>query len=136
MEGEHYVKTGDGHITYPEGMNSENSGWAMNIGWLLGNEFLSYVWEGTDLDIWEQTKAFNEASRMSPAVGFVYEVADVATEYAACSSIKTEYQRALETGSMELERLDEMNQQLELAGLQEIIEEKQKQLDQYLAGRN
>lgn len=132
IEGVHYIKTEDGHITYPEGITIDNTGWGINMGWIFGNQFLSYLWEGTELDLWEKTKEFNDSAKLSPVAGFVFDMTNVKNEYAACMSVKSEYIRPIETGSVDLSKLDEMNDKLYSSGLQKIIDEKQKQIDEFL----
>lgn len=132
IEGTHFVQTDDGHITFPDGVDANSSGWYLNIGWVFGNQFLSYLWTGNDLDLWERTKEYNDSAEMSPAAGFVFDSTNVKNEYAACQSVKEEYIRAIETGSQGLEKVDEMNAKFEASGLQKIIDEKQKQLDVFL----
>lgn len=48
IEGEHYVFTEDGHIYYPEGVTANTSGYSVGIGWVMGNQYLSHVWQGDD----------------------------------------------------------------------------------------
>ena len=132
IEGTHYVKTEDGHITFPEGVDANSSGWYLNLGWVFGNQFLSYLWEGNELDLWDRTKEYNDTAEMSPAAGFVFDTASVKNEYAACQAVKDEYLQSIETGSMDIDKLDEMNDKFEASGLQIIIDEKQRQLDEFL----
>lgn len=37
IEGIHFVKTDDGHITFPDGVDANSSGWYLNLGWVFGN---------------------------------------------------------------------------------------------------
>ncbi len=134
VEGTHFVRTKDGHITFPDGVDANSSGWYLNLGWVFGNQFLSYFWTGNELDLWERTKEYNDAARMSPAAGFVFDSTNVKNEYAACQSVKEEFVRAIETGSQGLEKVEEMNAKFEASGLQKIIDEKQRQLDEFLSG--
>lgn len=134
IEGKHYVKTEDGHITFPEGVDASNSGYNLVQGWLVGNQFITYVWEGDDLDVWEKMDAFNKSATVSKAMGFSFDNAPVKTEYAACSAVLTQYRCALECGAMDPDQtLKEFNDALYAAGLQKIIDEKQKQLDEWAA---
>lgn len=135
IEGVHYVKTDDGHINYPQGVTAENTGWGINIGWLLGNQFLSYYWVGNPLDYWDQMKTFNDAAKVSIASGFVFDSTTVKNEMAACQAVLNEYRIAIETGSVDLVKLDEMNKKMYASGLQAIIDEKQKQLDAFLKAK-
>lgn len=135
VEGVHYVFTEDGHITFPDGIDNTNCGWYINIGWLLGNQFLSYYWEGYDLDYWDVMSAFNDSAVISPAAGFVFDSSSVKNEYAACQAVINEYRIAIETGAVDTAKLDEMNAKLYASGLQAIIDAKQAQLDAFLANK-
>lgn len=132
IEGTHFVKTDDGHITFPDGVDANSSGWYLNLGWVFGNQFLSYFWTGNDMDLWERTKEYNDSAKLSPAAGFVFDTTNVKNEYAACQAVKEEFVRAIETGSQGLDKVDEMNAKLEASGIQKIIDEKQRQLDEFL----
>ena len=132
LEGEHYVRTEDGHITFPEGVDASSSGWYMNIGWAFGNQMISYLWEGNDLDLWDQTREFNNNAQKSIAMGFVFDSSPVKNEFAACQAVLSEFIKDLETGSADLSRLDEFNAKLDASGIDTIIAEKQKQIDAFL----
>lgn len=132
IEGKHYVFTEDGHIDYPEGVDSQNTGWGLNLGWALGNQFLSYVWAGNPLNQYDLLKEYNAGAVISKANGFTFDTAKVKSAYAACLAVLDEYRLAMETGSLDLSKLEEMNQKLYASGLQSIMDEKQAQLDVFL----
>lgn len=133
IEGKHYVFTDDGHITFPEGVDNQNCGWYINLGWVLGNQFLSHIWTDYDLNYWEVMSDFNKTAKVSPAAGFAFDSTNVKNEYAACQSVINEYKIAIETGTVDLSKLDEMNEKLYASGLQKILDEKQAQYDAFLA---
>ncbi|MDY3917539.1 MAG: ABC transporter substrate-binding protein [Candidatus Limivivens sp.] len=137
IEGEHYVVKDDGTITWPEGKDASTVGYNMSANaWAVGNEFLSKVWETNDPDIWEQTQAWNETGVVSKAYGFFYDNSAVTTEITAVQSVYDEYRLALESGVLDPETtLAEMNEKMYAAGLQTIIDDKQSQLDAWLAER-
>ena len=136
VEGKHYVKTDDGHITYPEGVTTENIGNSLGLGWIFGNQYLSYVWEGDDIDVYDQLKEFNETAMKSGAFGFVYDNSKVKTEVAAVNNVLNEYRAGLEFGVLDPETaLPEFLSKLETAGIDKIIAEKQSQLDAWLASK-
>lgn len=132
LEGEHYVRTEDGHITFPEGVDASSSGWYMNIGWAFGNQMISYLWEGNEMDLWDQTKEFNDNAQKSIAMGFVFDSSPVKNEFAACQAVLSEFVKDLETGSADIARLDEFNAKLEASGIDAVIAEKQRQIDAFL----
>lgn len=136
IEGEHYVFTDDGHITYPEGVGADNSGYSLGLGWIFGNQYLSYVWEGDDLDVYDQLKEFNDSALKSKALGFTYDSTPVKTEVAAITNIMNEYRAGLEFGVLDPETaLPEFIEKLKAAGIDKVVAEKQKQLDEWLAAK-
>lgn len=133
IEGKHYEVKEDGTVGYPDGVDSSNSGYNMgNMVWSFGNEFNAHVWNGNDPAVWEQTKEWNQTGIVSKAYGFVFNNTSVANEIAAVQNVYDQYRMSLECGVMDIEpTLQEMNEKLYAAGLQTIIDEKQKQLDEW-----
>ena len=132
IEGKHYVRTADGHITYPDGVDSTNSGYNMNMTWAFGNSFESYIWEGNDITIWDQARNALANSQISPTMGFTFDNSNVKTELAALENVAGEYRMGLESGSMDPAKLDDFLSALEKAGVNQVIQEKQNQLDAWL----
>ncbi|HZG74428.1 MAG TPA: ABC transporter substrate-binding protein [Paenibacillus sp.] len=131
IEGQHYVVKGD-VIDFPEGVTAQTSGYNLNLGWLFGNQFLSRVFAGNDPEIWEKMKEFNASALKSKALGFTFDASPVKAEYAAVMNVITEYKLPLETGSVDPEKvLPEFISKLKSAGVDKIIAEKQKQLDDW-----
>ena len=84
------------------------------------------------LDIWDQLKSFNDDATISKAMGFTFNAEPVKTEYAACTAVLEQYRCSLESGAMEPEAtLKQFNDALYSAGLQTVIDEKQKQLNEW-----
>jgi putative aldouronate transport system substrate-binding protein len=129
VEGKHYVKKQDNIIALPEGV--KQSGYAFNQ-WEVGNNFLTYVWEGTDPNIWELMKKHNENAVKSTAIGFTFNVEPVKTEIAAASNVLNQYKVGLESGTLDPALTTEFNTKLRAAGLDKIMVEKQKQFDEWL----
>ncbi|WP_259391529.1 DUF3502 domain-containing protein [Paenibacillus sp. 1011MAR3C5] len=118
-------------ISYPAGQDATTIGFNM-LGWMFGNQFLSYVMQNDDPDIWKKTAEFNSASKPSKALGFVFDASAVKTEVAAVSNVVTQYKLPLETGSVDPDKLlPEFISKLKSAGMDKIIAEKQKQLDEW-----
>ncbi|OMF37993.1 hypothetical protein BK133_03140 [Paenibacillus sp. FSL H8-0548] len=131
VEDKHYVDAGNGQIKAPEG----GSNYVFNQ-WQVGNNALAKVWEGTEPDIWEQTKEFNNSSTFSKALGFSFDSSPVKTEIAAVANVNNQYKAGLESGTIDPAKLDEFISKLKSAGLDKIIAEKQKQLDQWAVENN
>ncbi len=134
IEGEHYQIGEDGLATYADGVDATTSGWNHSMQWLMPNEFITYVWEGNDPDLWEQMEEFNNSAIVSAASGFTFDSSNVANEITAVTNVYNEYQASVEYGFVDPETgIAEMNERLMAAGLQEIIDEKQRQLDEWAA---
>ena len=128
-----YVVTEDGHYAYPEGSDGQ-VGYHPNIAWLMPNEFITGVWAGTDLDIWEKTRAFNSEAAVSKALGFMFDNSEFMTEYTALSNIYQEYRDQIEFGMLDPDvAVPEMLEKMKKAGLEEYMNEKQRQLDAWAA---
>ncbi|MFD0698462.1 ABC transporter substrate-binding protein [Paenibacillus sp. GCM10027628] len=132
VEGKHYVVKSDNVIDYPQGVDSKTSGYSVNMGWLFGNQFLSHVFNGDDPKIWEKMDQFNKTAMKSKALGFTFDASPVKAEYAAVTNVVTQYKLPLETGSVDPDKvLPEFISKLKSAGIDKIIAEKQKQLDEW-----
>lgn len=130
IEGRHYNKTGENRVEL-----AENSGYVIASGWEFGNQFNQWLMPNQPDDLWEQTKQINENATKSVAYGFVFDYADVRTEVANCRAVYEEYWMALLLGLFgedSEEAYHEFLDKLETAGAGKIIEEKQKQLNEWL----
>ena len=132
IEGQHYVKVSDGVIDYPEGMNGGNTPYPMSMKFLFGNEFFAYTLKGSDPDIWKKMDAFNKSAVKSKALGFSFDSTPVKTETAAVTNVINTYKNALEAGTLDpAQKLPEFIAKLKEAGMDKIVAEKQKQLDDW-----
>ncbi|WP_144552539.1 ABC transporter substrate-binding protein [Bacillus sp. X1(2014)] len=129
VEGKHYVKNSDGTIKLPEGV--KESKYAFNQ-WEIGNNFLTYPWEGNPANYWDIMKEHNDSAIFSPAFGFTFNPDQVKTEIAATTNVLNQYKLGLESGTLNPEKsLPEFNSKLKASGLGKIIAEKQKQFDKW-----
>lgn len=134
IEGTHYqvVDEEKGIVNFPEGVNTSNTGYT-SLPWAWPNETISYVWEGNPEDIWEQTQEFNKNATVSPAKGFAWDNTPVQNQVTACANVTAKYGPALECGSLDPETtIPKFLSELKEAGAEDIIAEKQKQLDEWL----
>lgn len=131
-----YEKVQDGLYHYPEGVDITNSGYTFNQGWELPNQFMGGIWEGNDPDLWEQCIEATKAAQQSCAIGFAYDSSSLSTEIATLSNIKDQYVDALNTGAVDpAVELPKFLEELEAAGMQTVIDEKQAQLDAWIASK-
>ncbi|TBL71244.1 ABC transporter substrate-binding protein [Paenibacillus thalictri] len=135
IEGTHYVKKSGEVIEYPKGVDVKTVGYnAGNISFMFGNQFLNYVWPNQLPDIWKQTDQFNKNAKKSVALGFTFDATPVKTEVGAVNNVLQQFKAGLETGTLDPEKtLPTFISRLQAAGLDKIIAEKQKQLDQWKA---
>lgn len=129
IEGKHYVKQATGLITKPDGVTS--TGYDSNQ-YAVGNNFLSYVWEGNDPDVWTNLQAMNEEAVKSRAMGFSFDISSVKSQVASVSNVLNQYDGGLQTGTSDPALLEEYVKKLKEAGIEQIIAEKQKQLNEWL----
>lgn len=132
IEGKDYVKKSDNVINYPEGVDASNVVYNLNQGWMFGNQLKSYIFEGEDPQLWTKMEEFNKTAVKSPALGFSFDATPVKTEYAAVTNVIKQYKLPLETGSVDPDKmLPEFIAKLKASGIEKIIAEKQKQLDEW-----
>ena len=136
IEGTDYQVLDDGTAYYPDGVDDTNYKYHQNSGWCLGNQFQSYVWNnGTKTaDYWDQLQHHNDWAYYSPAFGFMWDATNYQTQLTALNNALSTYRPALETGSAGDvdEALQKLNDALYAAGLQEVMDAKQEQLDAYI----
>lgn len=136
IEGEDWVKNADGCADYPEGKDYDSVAYHFDGGWALPNQFLCTVWNGKPADIYQQMDAYNNQATSSLALGFNYDNTAVADQVAKVKAIESKYLVALMTGSVDPEEyIPMMIQESKEAGVDDIIAEKQKQLDAWLASK-
>ena len=129
VEGVHYQRLTDD----PDIISPLSSGYAGPSGWAYCNQYIAYLWEGFDPDIWEQTEEMNRNADRSPALGFRFDSAPVSDQLYRCNKVAEEYLTLLGQGLADPEEtLPVLQKELKEAGIEEIIAEKQRQLDRFL----
>lgn len=112
--------------------------------WQYGIEDVNYqvLDDGTwndgskDADYWDKLADHNTWASYSPAFGFMWDSTEYSTTLTALNNALDTYVAAIETGSVGVDGLDstleQLNEALYAAGLQDVIDEKQRQLDEWL----
>ncbi len=136
IEGKHwaYVKGKVNTIDFPEGINSKNSTYYLGaqLGWLFPNQGITPVWDGNPPDFWDIFRAFNNNARRSKAIGFSFDATPVKGELTAVTNVIQQYKLSLENGTVDpAVKLPEFRARLKSAGIDKIVAEKQKQLDEW-----
>lgn len=128
LEGVHYEKNEEGMITdLPARIENYNI-----PTFSIGNFFTLYLYDTDPEDKWEQFKIFNQSASNAPTLGFHFDNAPVRAEIASLTNISKEFYPALATGSVNPEEyLPKYNEKLKAAGLDKVLEEIQKQYDEW-----
>lgn len=133
IEGEHYVKVSDTTIVYPEGMDALNHPYNFGLSYLWGNTFLGYLPATYAPDYYEKAQVANESALISKALGFTYDNTNVINQIAATYNVVGQYMIVLGTGAVDPDTyLPEFIEKLKAAGMDEIVAEKQAQLDAWM----
>ncbi|MEC0229808.1 ABC transporter substrate-binding protein [Paenibacillus alba] len=133
IEGTHYVKKDETTIDFPAGVDAASVGYK-NEPWMWGNQMLTYLFPNEDPKKWEKFKTFNETADKSPALGFAWNSESLTQEVAASNSVLKQYQQAIMSGSVDPDvYIPKMIAALKSAGIDKIIAEKQKQLNEWSA---
>lgn len=132
IQGRHYqvVDEENGLISW---IGGKPSGYFNPLG-LYGDR--SRLYEMCSLETKRQKKAYEQEAvhREGAAEGFTYSSAKVSRELDEIQKVITKYVPVLESGSVDLERYyPEFLEELQRAGMDRVVEDKQRQLDAWLA---
>lgn len=102
--------------------------------WVQGGLFTTYVLENEPIDKWATFQEFNDNCQPVPTFGFDFNMDAVLTQVAGFRNPIDEFGSALHTGSVEpADYLNQLNQKLETAGIQKVMDEMQQQLSNWMA---
>ncbi len=131
IEGKHYNFTDEGKVKM-----IADSGYAPNADWKFGNQFNAYITDGVDENAWEETKKMNEEAMVSPIIGFFPDKSNISSELSQITNINSEF-KVLASGAVDPdEYLEKYIKKLNEAGQQKVLEEFQRQIDEYVAKKN
>ena len=133
IEGTHYTKGDNGKITQIEGSGYTDLG---KNAWEFGNQFNGLRLEYQEDGVWEETRQMNEDAVKSPMIGFVPNTDPIANELANITNVNSEYGARKGYGTEDASVWwDEYIEKLNQAGEQKILDELQKQYDEFLASK-
>lgn len=135
IEGRDHIVTDDGRLAYPEGENMMSVPYNAYLSAATSNQFLDGVLlEGSNAEDRELQKEENFSAWRSPAFGFTFDSSPVKTQYSAVNNVINQYLPGLRCGSLDPEtEIPKFLEALAAAGIDDIIAEKQAQLDNWLA---
>ena len=116
---------------------------ADNPDYSPAEQWTSKVWSwpvGVEIEQWQEEDGlldhvvfWDEPVKDSPALGFLFDVSAVRVEVDACQYIIDKYENALLCGELWPKNgIESFNQELESAGIDRVIAEKQRQLDAFM----
>lgn len=132
IEGQHYTLNEDGSATYVEGKDVSSTGWSMGYSWTALNSTLSHPFE-YPADYYDQLKQANADAHQSKAFGCQFDMTGVSDAVSACTNVVSQYADAIKGGTAEDidAAVAQFQSALKDAGIDEIIAEKQAQLDAF-----
>ena len=87
---------------------------------------------GQDENIWEETKKINDNAQKSALLGFSPDLSKLNSQIAGCKAALDEYLMVLDYGSVDVDKAyNAFIEKLHAAGSDKIIEEIQKQVDEW-----
>lgn len=135
IEGVHYVLQPEGNFVYPEGVTMTNVGWASPPGF-MPNSWIAAPSAPTLPSTYELYKKSNDTCKKSPAFGFSFNTVEVEDQISGCDNICDKYLGTLMLGIGDDAMLQQFLQELKSNGVDDIIAEKQAQVDAWLAIMN
>ena len=136
IEGRHWEWADEANLVIQPGPNSAD--YNPNTDWEFGNQFLAYYIDPQQaaINAWEATYALNNEAPASAAMGFNFNADPVKTELANVAAVVGELAEPLLAGMVDpATALPEYLQRLDEAGIQAVIEETQRQLNEWAANR-
>lgn len=134
IEGKHWEWADKGNLVIKPGPN--NADYNPNTDWEFGNQFLAYYIDPKQAEIkaWEATYDLNTTSPPSAAMGFNFNAEPVKTELANVAAVTGELAGPLASGQVDpATALPEYLERLNQAGIQALIDECQRQLNDWAA---
>lgn len=136
LEGLEYTLDENGQMVYPEGKGLIDLGWAASSMAYWPNVTLCKTWNYEPEDVYDKMKEKNAEAAKSLALGFQFDSTPVADQVTACTNVVQQYYMPMMYGETDIDAaLPEFQQALKNAGIDDIIAEKQAQLDAWLASK-
>ena len=131
-----------------EGVNYNLNGEAVDVSGIdSANVYSPNVWMWNDLDMarfsanypqdqLDRLMTWDDNSQQSPLLGFVLDQSEIGAECSQIQAVMTEYANNLLSGMVDVDDVrDEFLQALSDAGIDKVIEETQRQVDEFVAAQ-
>ena len=100
--------------------------------YVQGGLFNTYVLDNEPIDKWATFKEFNDEAQEAPSFGFDFDLTEVSTQVAGFRNILDEFGKSLYTGSVDPdEYVPQLEKKMEATGIDDVIKEMQKQIDEW-----
>ena len=135
IKGKHYELTADGKITLPAGLDAADNGFppdaASPWGWRVDKFLKAYANGYPKYN--EIRIGLQKQSKVYPLRGFVLNEKTIKSEDAAETNVLQQYAMPVTWGLVDPQKgIEELRQKLKEAGIDKIIRETQKQVDEFL----
>ena len=134
LEGRDYVIAPDGTAAFPEGIDSGTVPYRTNDH-VLPHQLIMRPVYGQYPNLRDLGRAENERIGPTPFLGFAADLSEIQHEIIAVSGVVDQFRTQIISGTAGPEVLDEFLSRLEAVGVNRIVDEYQRQLDEWLAGR-
>jgi putative aldouronate transport system substrate-binding protein len=127
VEGDDWQYTEDGRV------HKNNANWTM-AGYTQGTFFNVTPTDDVEFNQWDEVKELNANAEASVLIGFSFDTAPIADQLANCIEIMNRYLPEIRTGTVDpTEGVPAMYEEMDAAGLQDIIDEMQSQINAWAA---
>ena len=139
IEGEHYTDNGDGTITTPYGAEGKSDSDYGLTRWSIGTCLNSLVTQNDVAGHYASMAEAQETAEVNPFAGFTFDKTNVTDIVTALTAIDKTYWTMVDkcAAGADIEAaLDKWIAERKAAGVDKVIEEYQKQLDEYIKANN
>lgn len=135
IEGEHFTRVDEDTIETISGKMPVSSDRYGLYSWIVGNTSLCYAWQNQDKAYHNWCfNTINKSENRSKLIGFVPDLTKVSSKLSQITAIKGEYMTSLVSGALPNweQRYNEWMNKIKIAGNEDIINELQAQVDEFL----
>jgi hypothetical protein len=135
IEGVTYKVDENGCAWMADGVDDSTLGWNLSAPWKYPNQCLSLPYNTDYANYYTDMQACwtDDSIQYSDGMGFIFDSSPVYDQIKACQMIVDQYRDALLYGEVDVdEYLEKFNEELDDAGINDVIEEKNKQFQEFL----
>lgn len=139
IEGEHYTTNADGTITTPYGAEGNAEADYGLTRWTIGTCMNSLVTQNDTADYYPSLLRAQETAKINPFATFVFDKTNVADICTALAAVDGKYELIVdgaEAGANCEALLDEWIKERKAVGVDKLVEEYQRQIDEFIKANN